>query len=59
MMTLLESQHWLGESALIYIESEAELTKLDTPENWEEIKQKQAGQVIYRLFRRHAKNSAS
>ncbi len=59
MMTLLESQHWLGESALIYIESEAELTKLDTPGNWEEIKQKQAGQVIYRLFRRHAKNSAS
>lgn len=55
MLTLLESKHWLSDNALIYIESEAELTKLDAPENWEEIKQKQAGQVIYRLFRRHSR----
>lgn len=52
MLNLLESNNWLNPNALIYVETESELNRLDAPANWAEIKQKCAGQVTYRLFRR-------
>ncbi|TMP77104.1 16S rRNA (guanine(966)-N(2))-methyltransferase RsmD, partial [Pseudoalteromonas phenolica] len=48
---LLESQSWLSEDALIYVEFEQE-AQPDTPENWQVIKEKHAGQVICRLYQR-------
>ncbi|MFC3031464.1 16S rRNA (guanine(966)-N(2))-methyltransferase RsmD [Pseudoalteromonas fenneropenaei] len=47
----LEQNHWLNSSALIYIEVEQELA-LETPANWQLLKEKQAGQVAYRLYLR-------
>lgn len=49
---LLESNHWLTEQALIYVEVESELSNLDTPDNWLLLKEKTAGQVICRLYQR-------
>ena len=49
---LLEQQGWLAEDALIYIETEAELTATDLPANWQCLKEKKAGQVSYALWQR-------
>ncbi|WP_405128155.1 16S rRNA (guanine(966)-N(2))-methyltransferase RsmD [Pseudoalteromonas sp. PB2-1] len=49
---LLESNQWLTEQALIYVEVESELKSLDTPSNWLLLKEKTAGQVICRLYQR-------
>ncbi|MFY8283283.1 16S rRNA (guanine(966)-N(2))-methyltransferase RsmD [Pseudoalteromonas sp. SSMSWG5] len=49
---LLESNHWLTEQALIYVEVESELSNLDIPDNWLLLKEKTAGQVICRLYQR-------
>jgi 16S rRNA (guanine966-N2)-methyltransferase len=48
---LLQSNGWLAENALIYLETEKELSDLDIPESWTLLKEKQAGQVLFRLFR--------
>ncbi len=48
---LLESQAWLGEQALIYVEFEREAHP-QFPANWSIVKEKQAGQVTCRLYRR-------
>ncbi|KGJ92619.1 16S rRNA (guanine(966)-N(2))-methyltransferase RsmD [Colwellia psychrerythraea] len=45
----LLSQHFLTEQALIYVEMEAESTQA-MPENWQLIKEKISGQVIYQLY---------
>lgn len=50
-ISLLVKHHWLNDNALIYVETESELTDLATPSSWQEVKHKQAGQVSYRLFR--------
>jgi len=47
----LEHNGWLADSAWIYIESEEGL-ELALPERWEWYRDKQAGQVSYRLARR-------
>ncbi|AWL10858.1 16S rRNA (guanine(966)-N(2))-methyltransferase [Saliniradius amylolyticus] len=47
----LDQHQWLSPEALIYVESEQDLN-LDWPEHWQLLKQKQAGQVVYRLFQR-------
>lgn len=45
----LLSQHRLAEQALIYVEMEAESTQA-IPKNWQLIKEKISGQVIYQLY---------
>jgi len=52
-LTLLEKYHWLSENALIYIETEKELHLTGIPENWSLYREKNAGQVSYRLFKRN------
>ncbi|MFS1425378.1 16S rRNA (guanine(966)-N(2))-methyltransferase RsmD [Shewanella sp. 10N.286.48.B5] len=49
-MALLAEHNWLNANALIYLETESDLTQLAIPNNWVELKQKNAGQVTYRLF---------
>ena len=48
IQTLLQ-QGWLTENALIYLEMEKEAACM-TPENWQLLKEKIAGQVAYRLY---------
>ena len=48
----LETNNWLSENALIYIEREKELTQLRLPTNWQLIKDKAAGQVVYQIYQR-------
>jgi 16S rRNA (guanine966-N2)-methyltransferase len=40
---------WLSEQALIYVEMESESTQ-SLPANWQLLKEKIAGQVVYRLY---------
>ncbi|MGX1111796.1 16S rRNA (guanine966-N2)-methyltransferase [Pseudoalteromonas sp. MBR-15] len=49
---LLESNQWLTEQALIYVEVESELSSFTPPDNWLLLKEKSAGQVICRLYQR-------
>ena len=49
----LLNHHSLAEQALIYVEMEAESTQV-LPENWQLLKEKSAGQVIYRLYQYQA-----
>ncbi|MCL1078985.1 16S rRNA (guanine(966)-N(2))-methyltransferase RsmD [Parashewanella spongiae] len=46
----LHEHNWLNNNALVYVETESELTHLNIPTHWQELKHKQAGQVCYRLF---------
>lgn len=44
---------WLAEQALIYVETETETEgSQQLPSNWQLLKEKVAGQVVYRLFQR-------
>lgn len=52
-LKLLEQNNWLAENAMIYIETEKELTISGVPENWSLYREKNAGQVSYRLFERN------
>lgn len=52
VVLLLENNHWLSNDAWIYIECEVELKQLDVPTHWRLHREKQAGQVIYRLYHR-------
>ncbi|MEH6463362.1 MAG: 16S rRNA (guanine(966)-N(2))-methyltransferase RsmD [Shewanella psychromarinicola] len=47
---LLAAHHWLNNHALIYVETESELTTCNVPANWIPLKEKFAGQVCYRLY---------
>lgn len=47
---LLDTQGWLNDGALIYVEIEFELTQLAIPSRWHALKEKNAGQVSYRLY---------
>ena len=49
---LLEQCHWLTDTALIYLETEKELTVAQLPANWRLLKEKIAGQLAYRLYQR-------
>jgi 16S rRNA (guanine966-N2)-methyltransferase len=51
---LLERNGWLSADALIYIEAAADETPPALPSNWLPHRDKRAGQVAYRLFRRTA-----
>ena len=48
----LEQQQWLTADALIYVETEKELTMTNLPANWRLLKEKIAGQLAYRLYQR-------
>ncbi|MCG9712600.1 16S rRNA (guanine(966)-N(2))-methyltransferase RsmD [Shewanella insulae] len=47
----LNAQAWLNEDALVYVETEREHPLLNLPAGWLPLKEKQAGQVTYRLYR--------
>lgn len=49
---LLESNGWLADDALIYVESEVENGLPPVPANWDLHREKVAGQVAYRLYHR-------
>ncbi|HEY9043405.1 MAG TPA: 16S rRNA (guanine(966)-N(2))-methyltransferase RsmD [Rheinheimera sp.] len=49
---LLEQYNWLTDTALIYLETEKELTIAQLPANWRLLKEKIAGQLAYRLYQR-------
>ena len=51
-LQLLESNGWLADEALIYVESEIENGAPPVPVNWFLHREKVAGQVAYRLYRR-------
>ncbi|ARU54448.1 MAG: 16S rRNA (guanine(966)-N(2))-methyltransferase RsmD [Pseudomonadales bacterium] len=53
-INLLEEKGWLAADAWVYIETEAELNALCTPDTWTLHREKTAGQVRYRLYRRQA-----
>ncbi|BCQ37718.1 ribosomal RNA small subunit methyltransferase D [Erwinia rhapontici] len=50
---LLESNGWLSDGALVYVESEVEQGIPPVPVNWQLHREKIAGQVAYRLYIRH------
>lgn len=47
----LQSNSYLANDALIYIEKEVELTDLNLPESWCLLKEKSTGKVTYQLYR--------
>ena len=47
----LYSNGYLAKQALVYIETEVELTNLIIPDTWELLKTKSTGQVTYQLYR--------
>nr|WP_287859740.1 16S rRNA (guanine(966)-N(2))-methyltransferase [Klebsiella sp.] len=49
-LKLLESNGWLNDEALIYIESEVENGLPPVPASWHLYREKVAGQVAYRLY---------
>jgi 16S rRNA (guanine966-N2)-methyltransferase len=54
---LLDTQGWLNDGALIYVEIESELTQLAIPSRWHALKEKNAGQVSYRLYQYHSETT--
>lgn len=51
-ITQLENNGWLTDNAMIYIETEKELSDIETPAHWRLHREKIAGQVCYRLYER-------
>ncbi|WOT05438.1 16S rRNA (guanine(966)-N(2))-methyltransferase RsmD [Shewanella youngdeokensis] len=49
-IALIDQHQWLLPDALIYVETESELAVLNVPSSWTQLKEKKAGQVIYRLY---------
>jgi len=49
---LLEQQGWLSDDAVIYLEMESELSQVKLPDNWQCLKEKNAGQVNFSLWQR-------
>jgi len=52
LCALLESRNLLADRAMIYIECERELALPPLPSDWQLYREKQAGQVSYRLYER-------
>lgn len=51
----LETHNWLTDEAVIYLEAPRD-AQLQLPANWHLHRDKQAGQVSYRLYHRHTPN---
>jgi len=49
---LLDANNHLAPDALIYIETEVELSGLNIPDSWSLLKEKSTGQVAYKLYRK-------
>ncbi|CAM4445778.1 16S rRNA (guanine(966)-N(2))-methyltransferase RsmD [Vibrio agarivorans] len=49
---LLEQNGWLSDNAMIYLETERELDVSSVPTTWSLHREKQAGQVAFRLYER-------
>ena len=49
---LLENKGWLSKHAKIYVEAERSLKLEGIPKNWQQLKNKVAGEVGYYLFER-------
>lgn len=47
---LLEKHNLLRDNALIYVETETDLGTPDVPASWQQLREKKAGQVTYRLY---------
>jgi 16S rRNA (guanine966-N2)-methyltransferase len=47
---ILLNKGWLAEEAIIYVEMEANDNQQTMPANWSLLKEKTAGQVVYRLY---------
>ncbi|QBY04300.1 16S rRNA (guanine(966)-N(2))-methyltransferase RsmD [Thalassotalea sp. HSM 43] len=47
----LQQADLLADQALVYVEVESEQTTLEVPQSWHLVKDKNAGQVSYRLYR--------
>lgn len=56
-LALLESNRWLADEALIYVESEVENGIPAVPANWSLHREKVAGQVAYRLYSREVQGA--
>ncbi|WP_084257570.1 16S rRNA (guanine(966)-N(2))-methyltransferase RsmD [Pasteurella testudinis] len=52
-LELLRHNHWLADNALIYIESEKQLGEIQTPPDWQLLKEKIGGEVCFRLYQKH------
>ncbi len=46
----LNASRWLDKPTHIYIETEATLSELEAPSRWQLVREKRAGDVIYRLY---------
>lgn len=58
-LALLESNGWLANEALIYVESEVENGTPAVPASWSLHREKVAGQVAYRLYSREIQGAES
>ena len=56
---LLMAHQWLNNNALIYVETESEIATLALPASWVPLKEKQAGQVTYRLYQYQTTDSSA
>lgn len=52
VVPLLESNAWLNENAMLYLETEKRQSLPELPNNWKKLKEKTAGEVNYFLFQR-------
>jgi len=51
--TILLDENSLSENALIYVEMESEQNYQQFPDSWQLLKEKVAGQVVYRLYQKN------
>ncbi|MGX9463418.1 16S rRNA (guanine(966)-N(2))-methyltransferase RsmD [Shewanella sp. A14] len=56
---LLMQHQWLNANALIYVETESEISAFHVPATWVALKEKHAGQVCYRLYQYQPNDTAS
>ena len=53
VIPLLETNGWLAENAILYLEIEKRQSLPELPANWQQLKDKTAGEVSYFLFQRN------
>lgn len=53
VIPLLEENKWLADNAMLYLEIEKRQSLPELPENWDQLKEKTAGEVNYFLFQRN------
>lgn len=57
VVPLLEENGWLTDNAMLYLEIEKRQSLPELPENWQQLKEKTAGEVNYFLFQRGRSNA--